>query len=208
MIERRDKAAKTNPKNTLMVLGIVIVCGGIGAIGYSKWTKEYIPYRGTSGEFSPDQYIVAKADPTINAEMSKHMDSNDPDFNVYQAWQEAKTLSRTDLNGALAKCEDTIHTSPDLAGDAFFTMAECMEYSMEVPLFVNRENPQISRAEAEMRWNREFDFYQKAIDAYGQPGARSLLGITRDPNEQLRKIRDVIIADKKKIMTWWLEKLR
>jgi hypothetical protein len=206
MIERRDKAAKTNPKNTLMILGIVVVLGGIGSIFYAKWTKDNPIYNATNAA-TPDQYLVGKVDPTVNPELSTHMNSNDPDFNVYQAWQEAKALSRDDLNGALAKCEETIRMSPDLAGDAYFTMAQCMEYSMEVPIR-HLPEPLISRAEAEMRWNREFDYYQKAIDAYGQPGARSLLGITRDPNEQLRKIRDVIIDDKKKIMTWWLEKLK
>jgi len=206
MIERRDKAAKTNPQNTLIILGVVVVLGGIGAIFFSKWKKEN-PIFNPTNMATPEDYMPGKSDLTINPEMSKHMDSNDPDFIVYQAWQEAKALSRDDLNAALAKCEATIKTSPDLAGDAFFTMAQCMEYSMEVPIR-HRPEPLISRAEAEMRWNREFDYYQKAIDAYGQGSARTLLGVTRDPNEQLRKIRDVVIDDKKRIMNWWLERLK
>ena len=156
----------------------------------------------------PDQYIIAVADPSINPEVASRPVSNDPDFLAYQSWQEAKRLARTDLKGAIAKVEETIHTAPDLSGDAYFVMAQCMEYSMEIPLFINRDNPQISGAEVEKRFNMEFDYYQKAIDAYGQPGARTLLGITRDPGEQIRKIRDVIIGDKKKILNWWLERLK
>ena len=160
-----------------------------------------------TGRKTPDEYIVSTVDPTIPTTHHRSV-NNDPDFSTYQSWQEAKSLARTDLDGAIAKVEETIRDTPDLTGDAYFTMAQCMEYSMEIPLFVNRDNPQLSRVEAEKRFNKALDYYQKAIDAYGQPGAKTLLGITRDPGEQARKIRDTIIPDQMKIMAWWLEKLK
>lgn len=190
-----------------IVLGIIVVGGAIGAIIFSKWKKDNPIMNPDLHKPGVENYLVAASDPNKDPTMSMKLESNDPDFNVYQTWQTAKRLARKDLPAAIAEVEGTIAVSPDLAGDAYFTMAQCVEFSMELPLWGSKDNPQLSASEIRARYDQEFGYYEKAIDAYSRPNARSLLGITRDPEEQLRKIRDVIIDDKKKIRDWWLARV-
>jgi hypothetical protein len=207
MVERRDKHLGQNQTMIFVTLGVVVVLGAIGVMLFSHWKKLY-PAVDPRLRNIEQQYLTAPADPTVNPEVSMMLQSNDPDFMAYQAWQNAKVEARKDLNKALSIVQETINRAPDLAGDAYFTMAQCVEFSMEIPLYWHYKKyrkPGISRAEMEARYDQEFGYYNKAIEAYGQPGARTLLGVTREPNEQIRKIRDTIMEEKKKIKAWWMD---
>jgi len=203
MIQRRDKASKTDMTMVYIIIGLVVVIGGGGGI---YMVNNRVPAIDPALHNADKTYLMAKTYKDVDPTQSMELKTNDPDFNTYQIWQRAKNDARKDLETALARVESTIASTPDLKGDAYFTMAQCVDYSMEIPLYGEVSQgrpPAMSKDEMKAKYDREFSYYDKAIEAYQQPGARTLLGTTRNPESQLSKIKDQVIPDKTKIREWY-----
>lgn len=204
---RREKKVGSDPTLLLMLLGGVAVVGIIMVVYFVKMKQPIM-----EGRTGTDDYVVAKVDGDVGPiEVSDKIHTSDPEIKAYQTWQHAKKISRDDLERGLAMCEGTIEYVPQYAGDAYFTCVQCIEHYLETRLFLKRHLPKdqmpMTKSVAKRYFDREMVYYEKAKQAYATEGAKTMLGLSRKPDEMINRIDEKIRDKVEGIIPWWMERL-
>ena len=203
---RQPKKVGGDPTLTLILLGGVAVIGVIMVVVWMKWKKPIM--EGKEG----GEYLVARPTGEVGPiDVSEPINTNVPHYRAYQVWQRAKRLARDDLEGALRMVEDTLSYAPEYAGDVYFTCVQCIDFYLEKRLYDKRHLPKdqmpMTKSEAKRYFDRELVYYDKALQAYAAPGAKTTLGMSRKPDEMIRRVEEKLKDKREKIFPWWLEHL-
>lgn len=205
---RKEKTVGSDLTLMLMLLGGAGIIGVVLVIVFVKLKAEN-PIIKNPGR---KEFLVAPPPSgDINIESPTYIPTNDPRWNAFQAWKQAKETARENLEKAIGMCEQTITYAPTYAGDAYFTCVQCIDYYLETRLYYpyQRKVPKsqfpITAQQAKGYFERQFTYYDKAIRAYQQPGAQTMLGITRQPDEMLRRIEELVGNKRDKIIPWWMD---
>lgn len=206
---RREKSVGGDNTLTLMLLAGAGVVGVVLVVVFAGLKKSN-PIIEAGGDV-PDYIVAAPPPEDISVETSNLIKTNDPVFKSFQIWRRAREVARDDLEKAIRMCEGTIQDIPEYAGDAYFYCVQCIEYHLEPKLYGNRHKAKhempLTKSQAKAYFDREFSYYNKALAEYQKPGAKTLLGITKTPEEQIRKLRENMKAKQEKIIPWWMDHL-
>jgi hypothetical protein len=65
----------------------------------------------------------------------------------------------------------------------------------------------MTKGEAKAYFDREMVYYDKAKQAYATEGAKTMLGLSRKPQEMINRIDEKIRDKVEGIIPWWMERL-
>ncbi len=165
VMARRAPRQRPGSYTIIVVLGVVALLAVVGGAFIYASSKPYRAYT----QRHPQERKTGIADDLEGVELDdpSYVPENlPPEQRAYQLLYKArKQVCIKDLEKAISMCEEALRIAPAHAGDVYFSMGMCHTERA----IINK----LPYAEQNEAGRKKIELYRRAIEAYGQAGAKT-----------------------------------
>ncbi len=189
---RRAPRSESSSYLVISVIGVAVVLAVVGGVFITATRKPFVPYSKRVGR-EPEKSIADDLDEVELADPTVVPANLPPEQRVYQLLNNARRLVCVkDLQKALSMCDEALKTSPAHAADVYFSIAVCHKN--------HAADNKLPYAEQVRHSKISVQNYERALEAYGQPGARTTFPET--PVKRASRTRTIIKWEKSAQESW------